>query len=236
MSYFITHTGCPKCGSSDAFAEYDDGHFWCFSCGHYVPAKGNIQVVERHFSERGTNVNSLPLNISLDIPKEPYKWLKSYGITDEEIVNNKLMWGDGMLIFPFYGENNEINFWQGRYFPMGNPKVYTCGFPDKFINFRDFGGGKSTRVVVVEDSVSAIKVNRVCASAELLGSNLSMHKAIGLSRVFSHLTLWLDSDKLLTATKFVNKYSSLFDKCDYIYTDKDPKEFTTEEIRKILNE
>ena len=25
MSYFISHHPCPKCGSSDAFAEYDDG-------------------------------------------------------------------------------------------------------------------------------------------------------------------------------------------------------------------
>ena len=232
MSYFITHTGCPKCGSSDAFAEYDDGHFWCFSCGHYVPAKGNIQVVERHFSERGTNVNSLPLNISLDIPKEPYKWLKSYGITDEEIVNNKLMWGDGMLIFPYYGEEDELLYWQGRYFPKKTPKVLTRGYPDNYVNFRRVG---TERVCVVEDSISAIKVSRVCSSMELLGSNLSMHKALGLSMVFSHLTLWLDSDKLLTATKFVNKYSSLFDKCDYIYTDKDPKEYSIDDIREILN-
>jgi len=172
------------------------------------------------------------------------------------------MWGNGMLIFPYYErENNEISkqssgesvsvfgdkspndslqYWQGRYFPTQSPKVINRGFPDKYVNFRtnlrNDGSGGDGRIIVVEDSLSAIKVNRVENSMELLGSNLSMHKALRLSRVFSHLTLWLDSDKLLTATKFVNKYSSLFDKCDYIYTEKDPKEYSTEEIRKILNE
>ncbi|SFZ81695.1 twinkle protein [Devosia enhydra] len=30
----------PTCGSSDAFARYDDGHGYCFSCKHYETAEG----------------------------------------------------------------------------------------------------------------------------------------------------------------------------------------------------
>ena len=29
---------CPKCTSSDAYFEYDDGHGWCFSCTTYFKA------------------------------------------------------------------------------------------------------------------------------------------------------------------------------------------------------
>lgn len=35
MSNFIRHDPCPACGSSDALGIYDDGHGYCFSCGHY---------------------------------------------------------------------------------------------------------------------------------------------------------------------------------------------------------
>jgi twinkle protein len=33
---FVKHDPCPKCGSSDANAVYDDGSSHCFSCGHHV--------------------------------------------------------------------------------------------------------------------------------------------------------------------------------------------------------
>lgn len=31
---------CPNCTSSDAFALYEDGHGYCFSCGYHLPASG----------------------------------------------------------------------------------------------------------------------------------------------------------------------------------------------------
>lgn len=33
-SKFLKHVPCEHCGSSDAGAEYDDGHFYCFNCHH----------------------------------------------------------------------------------------------------------------------------------------------------------------------------------------------------------
>ena len=33
-SKFLRHVPCEHCGSSDAGAEYDDGHFYCFNCHH----------------------------------------------------------------------------------------------------------------------------------------------------------------------------------------------------------
>lgn len=34
---FLQHTSCDSCGSSDANAEYTDGHFFCFSCHTFTP-------------------------------------------------------------------------------------------------------------------------------------------------------------------------------------------------------
>lgn len=38
-SEFLFHEGCNNCGSSDAGARYDDGHFYCHRCGHWEPGK-----------------------------------------------------------------------------------------------------------------------------------------------------------------------------------------------------
>ena len=37
-SAFLGHFPCPECGSSDAYAEYSDGHGYCFSCQKYFPS------------------------------------------------------------------------------------------------------------------------------------------------------------------------------------------------------
>lgn len=37
MSNFLKHIGCPKCGSHDACAIFDDGHRYCYSCNTYFP-------------------------------------------------------------------------------------------------------------------------------------------------------------------------------------------------------
>lgn len=44
-SQCIGHEPCPECGSRDNLARYDDGHGFCFGCGHY---------------EHGTNTNHQP--------------------------------------------------------------------------------------------------------------------------------------------------------------------------------
>jgi twinkle protein len=37
-----SHLPCLDCGSSDALAEYSDGHTFCFSCGVYTPGEGGL--------------------------------------------------------------------------------------------------------------------------------------------------------------------------------------------------
>jgi hypothetical protein len=232
MSSFVAHHPCPKCGSSDAFGEFSDGHFYCFSCRNFVPATtSSIYDVEKRLKPtEKLDWKCLPFDCKAP-SNESLRWLRTYGITDDEITSNNLKWsGDyEMLVFPFYGENKELLCWQGRYFPARKPKVYTAGYPDRHILIRSKLPDCNS-VVVVEDSISAIKVSRVCDSSELLGSNLSLHKATGLSRLYDNLLIWLDADKLQTAIKFKERYRTLFKNVIVIYSEKDPKEYSTNEI------
>jgi twinkle protein len=43
-SEFLHHEPCPndKCGSSDAFSRYSDGHGYCFACNHYEKSTSSV--------------------------------------------------------------------------------------------------------------------------------------------------------------------------------------------------
>ena len=48
----IDHEPCPKCGSSDNLARYDDGHGYCFGCQHYEHGSGSNIAVAPQPKER----------------------------------------------------------------------------------------------------------------------------------------------------------------------------------------
>jgi len=230
MSNFIQHHPCPRCGSRDNLGEYVDGKY-CFGCGYVIKSDiTSAKSVERLLSPIiKEGYGQLPNDVTRDIPKEPYAWLMKYSLTKEEISENNFMWSprNEMLIVTY------DDVWQGRYFPARKPKVFTSGYPDNQVLLPS-NKGNSDRIVVVEDPISAIKVSRVCLATPLLGSNLSMHKMVLLSRLHSHLTLWLDYDKINSMIKFLNTSRVLFRKVDIIITEKDPKELSTDEIKEQL--
>jgi hypothetical protein len=240
MSNFVQHHPCPKCGSRNNLGEWDDGHKHCFGCGYYVPSNiTSAKSVERLLSPViNSGYGELPSDVTEDIPREPLAWLMKYSLTKQEISENNFLWSsrNEMLIVP-YRENGKLVLWQGRYFPSRTPKAFTDGRPDSVVLRPALIDGVEVpdgRIVVVEDPISAIKVNRVCSATPLLGSSLSMHKSVLLSRTFSHLTLWLDYDKISSMIKFWNQYKVLFRNVDIITKERDPKEYTTDEIKEIL--
>src|SRR6266446_243650 len=40
----LQHVPCPKCPSSDAYCEYEDGHGYCFSCTYYKPKHEDFDI------------------------------------------------------------------------------------------------------------------------------------------------------------------------------------------------
>lgn len=147
-SNFITHTPCPACPSSDGYAVYDDGHGYCFVCGHF---------------EGITDTRSKPkLNHEL-IDDGEYKTLGKRKITLETTKR----WG--YQVGKFKGKPVQIANYKDD---GGNIVAQKIRFPNKDFLFigdtkaaglygkhlwRD--GGK--RVVVCEGEVDALSVSQV---------------------------------------------------------------------------
>jgi hypothetical protein len=177
------------------------------------------------------------------------EWLRKYGITNKEILQNGIGHSNSgvflvsrsitlapLLVLPIWERASTLLLWQGRY--MGEdrkyPRYYTVGLTDSVLPIYGYHSDLSV-VAVCEDILSAIKISRVCSSMPLLGSFLSKEKAIRLSKLYKGLIFWLDYDKADVAIKLADQYKPFFENVNVVVTEKDPKEYSTEEIQKCLH-
>jgi twinkle protein len=95
VSTFVAHEPCPKCGSQDNFARYDDGHGYCFSawCGYYEHGNDNRRESEDMGGDRHTDMSWSRLSgVYADLPSRKLKestlkfW--QYQIADDAHVMN----------------------------------------------------------------------------------------------------------------------------------------------------
>jgi len=93
----------------------------------------------------------------------------------------------------------------------------------------------SEQVVLVEDIISAHKVGQVTSSIPLFGTainDLTIKKLMQLKRP---VKLWLDNDQYGLLSKKIGRLQSFLGvPVQYIRTNKDPKGYTTQEIKEIL--
>lgn len=67
QSNYIEKRACPACPSSDAFAVYDDGHGFCFSCQTHVPIVDEFDVEVQPQQPRQTNVSEFVTGAYMDL-------------------------------------------------------------------------------------------------------------------------------------------------------------------------
>ena len=179
----------------------------------------------------------LPMDFTNNIQNypNPYIYLMGNGITDEEIVKYNIGYSHyyKRVIFPVY-QNDELVYWQGRTIEeltKDNPKwinIKKVGREDVYFNATGPGSG----VVLVEDILSAIKVARVRSCTALLGSYIS--NRLKLSLINCDVMIWLDYDKKKEAMDYAMGMRAMGINTNFRVTRKDPKEYSTEEIKEIL--
>ena len=248
---YVKHGPCPKCGSRDNLGTYRDGHQWCFGCGYYVSSIESLGARVQRVSEvpqgevlRG--VQQLPSDSSRIIGYAGLRWIKQYGITDEELKRYNVLWSEekSQLIYPIYGGEGELLAWQARNFNpelLSKSKYHTAGKIDEVLyilrsdaHYYHNGVDYCDSICLVEDVASAIKLSRYIPAMPLFGSHISTQRLNRLRLSFKRVVVWLDRDKAKNAYKGVQMASQMGFDTQVVVTELDPKDLSDEVIKKEL--
>jgi len=242
MAQFVKHEPCPRCGSRDNRGVWEDGHGYCFGCGKYFPGNFSGLLHSRQSSQGKDRLESkytvcLPHDSTIYIPAIPLTWLKSYGITQQEIIANRILWSEyrQYLCFPYFSVDSHLEAWQGRYFGDNkeHPKWITYGKIQDHLHVFRLTEAEKNGIILCEDIISAIKIGRQYPSSPIFGSFVDWGILARYYKYTKKLTFWLDEDKYKASRKFESRASLLGFDARVIYTEKDPKEYSDEEIKSI---
>ena len=226
-----------------------DGWVWyCHRCKEKgirdLSGKSPRQVVQ---FMKSLNVEStktvidmrLPLDYTKDIPVLGVAYLYVRGMSDGDIKRWKVGYSPkyNRVIFPVY-EGHKLIFFQGRtILPVtrDNPKwmnVFQSARRETyFIANKMF----SHEVVVVEDIISAIRVSHTADAYAMLSTHIPEDLILELSKKYDVIYLWLDPDKKMKTFQAMRRYRAFGINVHLITSDKDPKYYTDEEIRRFID-
>lgn len=240
QSSFSHHEPCKTCGSRDNFARYSNGSGFCFGCGAFEPSTGVqrfIPNVERKTPGETTGIRSPPDDIGTLFPHRPLDWLKKYNVGVETLLRHHVKWSPSreQLIYLFYGADKDVVLWQARNFREGTghkDRFFTGGTPADVLATYNPSESGGTTCVIVEDCISGI----ICAESGYVGvpcfsAAMPKQKLTRLRRYYSNVVIWLDEDKLKEAQKLATQCSLLGFHSKVVHTNKDPKEYSKEEVR-----
>jgi len=232
-STFVEFEACPKChipGRTKVFGRYNDGHGFCYYCGHYEPP--NTVVLENSNTEKHIH---LPFDATESIGAQASLWLRQYDITRQEVVDHDIEWSPykQMLIFPYYGVDKQLLAWQGRDFsPNPKSKWYSQGDLKSILHLV---GEPDDTLVIVEDIVSAIKVSRQYQVLPIFGSYVNAEYLTRLKNYAKMLVFWFDPDAKLKAFKSSQTARMLGFESKVIISAYDPKLHTDMQIKGYLD-
>ena len=266
MARFSHFEPCPKCGSRDNLARYDDGGAFCFGCKHWEPRNAtsifNLQrISDSHSLSEGVLFKSNAIQSaesgSTTLPGRVLDWLKSYAISPTTASRCGFRWNarTSQLIFPLYNQAGQIVATQSRNFdpdraakakyfnsgskeeafPLYQKETPSVGPPSRASS--SSCPNLDHRVTITEDLLSAIRVSKFVDAMPALGTSLSMSKALALQKMgYTTALVWLDRDKWKEGMDICDKFKWLGLSTRAIYTEKDPKEYSDEQIQEYLNE
>lgn len=238
---------CPKCGDghkSRPFCNYANGQH-CFSCGYTKSSDRGYYVV----SEPANNIPEYP-DATTDWSKfslDAQIWLTQYGIDDIIARKYDIMCNGDCLIFPTFDLEGHLISYQKR--KMSERYITTHGEKSPYLLV-----GAGNTVIVVEDYISAIKVHMAGYSSLCLwGTKLSRVKLQELFTLFPYCLVWLDNDTeketnsgqkaakhILNMGNYIIMhkygYSGLNRKLKNVVTEKDPKYYGINQIKKLVEE
>ena len=246
-----SHLPCPKCGSSDAYAIYEENEY-CHSCGTHKHTKPKEEEdwakYFPHLNEkRDPGKLYLPQTRVNHFPKAAKKLLFKAGISEELALQNNMSYVDfeevilpgtttkivlkKRIILPIYEDDNLICYQARSTNPQDKPKYYTVGKKKPYEQ-----SSSADYVILVEDVFSMIRVAMEGFNvASLLGTSITDEFLLTLSRRYARVILWMDADEpgRAASRKLYEKLRTCV-KGVVVVNDKEPKLCFPNEIKTIL--
>jgi len=204
--------------------------------------------------------NKLPDDATQNYSVQALAWAAKYEISVESLLRNQVYYSAArnQLIFAFVDGEGKTLAWQARNLnPVSKAKrYYTQGDINDVLPIyhsrNDLGHSdcgvprRLTRhLVLVEDCLSAIKVASLGSDATsekplgfdsmpCLGSGITRLKLVRLRAFYDVLDVFLDPDMWPKSLMLAKQAEMLGFKVRSIKANKDPKEFTREELKELL--
>lgn len=199
----LAHLSCSDCGSSDALAEYSDGHTYCFSCETYTGPDGEKEA--RPSPE-----------LDEDFARGSYGALKARGITEEtaRFWSYMLVDRDGRKTHcaNYLDDNRRVVAQKFRTPDKEFPWINRKGFSGLYGQWLWRDGGKM--VVITEGEIDAMSVSQVqnnkwpvVSLPDGGGKNAvkAIREALAWLQKFEKIVLFFDNDEKGRATADIVK-------------------------------
>jgi hypothetical protein len=177
------------------------------------------------------------------IPFEAQKWLWQYSITEKDMFDFEFGWSPKykMVILPLYSSDKRaFKGWIGRRVLDSESKKYHIQKPkgnkDRIYFTVGGGSGAGTKVILVEDCISAIRVNSSLKITTTALLTTSINEALTRKLQGKEVYVWLDADVLAKSVAMVSRLRQFGIEAKHIYTSKDPKCYNSVAIKEIWNE
>lgn len=214
-------------------AVYPNGGKFCFSCHYYERGEARLPVRndDNPFIATVRPVGTRNLD---EWPITHKTWLRQF-LSDQEIKGHFEYVPSMQRHLFLHDMGDEGWFYDGRSMLPNVPKNIQCG-PKPYLPFWQ-GQDETHTLVIVEDIVSAIKVNRVFNSMPLFGSYCRPSWVANLlaDKYYHKFVVWLDSDKTEQAIELSRKLG--VSRPSYVLsTEMDPKWYSDSEIQELVSQ
>ena len=252
----INHADCPA-GEDTKQRLYikrcDDGITilaYCHHCGgrgkYNTFATANIATAKTRFNgSRSVRTKSIhyPSGVIKDTSRWPSAaraWLYRYGITNEEIKDYGIFYNPSLLRvgIPVFGSIGLVALQYRRIFdePQDMGPKYTTVTTDNVPLYHSRGSATGSTVVICEDAISAIKCGRILPAVALIGVFLNESHVKELVDNYDRFLIFLDDDNTTVRMQqlILKNRLDVFGEAKIVHTDRDPKAYSEEELRRIL--
>lgn len=253
-SCYIPHDGCTD--KSKMWVYHSDNGYgaYCNKCGDKGFTGKGIrklsEVVATHSDEEYifSKEVSLPDDYSTDIDDfslDARLWLYKSDIRNDDIATYNIGYSKSLrrVIIPLYA-GGELVMWQGRGLTSKQTKyLNVAGFKKNDVLYVSDPDGFNlkapedrSKIVVVEDALSVIRVGEYCFSAAALGTSISDRQYNYLSS-FKKVIFWYDDDLggWNGSKKAVRRLAMVTD-CYRVRTEEDPKSLSRDQILDVLGD